>query len=220
MVGADPGLRSGLVLVQVALSFVLLVGAALLLQSLQKMRNTSPGFSTHDVLVTNVDLFGSGYDAQRAENFQKQLIARLQIARRASSPRHLPASFPWASFRPASASIAVDGYVPPPNEQPVVDYNQVSPGYLRHRGNLRLSPDASSHLPTTRPPRPSPSSMSPWSGSFGMAENPIGQRLQVAGRWMRVVGVAKVSKYEYISESPKPFFFVPAAPKSFRPRAA
>src|SRR5882724_8338715 len=39
--------RSGLVLVQVSLSFVLLVGAGLLLQSLQKIRTASPGFSTH-----------------------------------------------------------------------------------------------------------------------------------------------------------------------------
>src|SRR5438309_9899674 len=37
-------LRSALVLVQVALSFVLLAGTGLLLQSLQRMQNTSPGF--------------------------------------------------------------------------------------------------------------------------------------------------------------------------------
>src|SRR5713101_7538301 len=42
--------RSGLVVVQVSLSFVLLVGAALLLQSLQRIRTASPGFSTHGVL--------------------------------------------------------------------------------------------------------------------------------------------------------------------------
>jgi predicted permease len=42
--------RSGLVVVQVSLSFILLVGAGLLLQSLQKIRTTSPGFSTHEVL--------------------------------------------------------------------------------------------------------------------------------------------------------------------------
>src|SRR5467141_1522569 len=39
-------LRSGLVLVQVSLSFVLLVGAGLLMQSLQRIRAASPGFST------------------------------------------------------------------------------------------------------------------------------------------------------------------------------
>src|SRR6266852_3807876 len=49
--GRRAWVRSGLVLVQVALSFVLLVGAGLLLQSLQKIRTSSPGFSTHEVLA-------------------------------------------------------------------------------------------------------------------------------------------------------------------------
>ncbi len=44
--------RSALVLVQVSLSFVSLVGAGLLLQSLVKMRNTDPGFSTQGVFTT------------------------------------------------------------------------------------------------------------------------------------------------------------------------
>jgi predicted lysophospholipase L1 biosynthesis ABC-type transport system permease subunit len=38
--------------------------------------------------------------------------------------------------------------------------------------------------------------------------NPIGQRLQVKGRWMQVVGVAKDSKYQSVREAPKPFFYV------------
>ena len=70
--------RSGLVVVQVSLSFVLLVGAGLLLQSLQKIRNSSPGFSTHGVLSTAVDLVSAGYDAQRAKNFQDELMDRVQ----------------------------------------------------------------------------------------------------------------------------------------------
>src|SRR5437899_2145175 len=46
--------RSGLVLIQVSLSFVLLVGAGLLLQSLQRIRTNSPGFLTREVLETLV----------------------------------------------------------------------------------------------------------------------------------------------------------------------
>ena len=38
--------QSGLVLVQVSLSFILLVGAALLLQSLLNVRTSCPGFTT------------------------------------------------------------------------------------------------------------------------------------------------------------------------------
>src|SRR3989442_2783091 len=70
--------RSGLVLVQVSLSFVLLVGAALLLQSLQRIRTASPGFSTHGVLFTAVDLVSAGYDAQRAQNFHGGVVNRLE----------------------------------------------------------------------------------------------------------------------------------------------
>src|SRR6266853_1886799 len=72
--GRRAWLRSGLVLVQVALSFVLLVGAGLLLQSLQKIRTSSPGFSTHEVLFTAVNLTSAGYDAQRAQTFQDELL--------------------------------------------------------------------------------------------------------------------------------------------------
>src|ERR1039458_8727868 len=61
--------RSGLVLVQVALSFVLLVGAGLLLQSLRGIQNISPGFSTR-TLTPNVDVKVAGYDRQRTNHFQ------------------------------------------------------------------------------------------------------------------------------------------------------
>src|SRR6266566_869877 len=50
-------LRSALVLVQVSLSFVLLAGTGLLLQSLQRMQNASPGFLTNNVIVSVTDLF-------------------------------------------------------------------------------------------------------------------------------------------------------------------
>src|SRR5712692_7607025 len=70
--------RSGLVLIQVSLSFVLLVGAGLLLQSLQRIRTTSPGFSTREVLETSVLLVSAGYDVQRAQSFQDELMDRVK----------------------------------------------------------------------------------------------------------------------------------------------
>src|SRR6266446_4858612 len=70
--------RSGLVLVQVSLSFVLLVGAGLLLQSLQKIRTASPGFSTHGVLFNVIDLRPAGYDAPGAQSFQDELLNRVK----------------------------------------------------------------------------------------------------------------------------------------------
>ena len=43
-----------------------------------------------------------------------------------------------------------------------------------------------------------------WAG-----RDPIGRRLQVKGRWTRVVGVAADSKYESMREVSQPFFYVP-----------
>src|SRR2546428_9909682 len=105
--------RSTLVLVQMSLSFVLLVGAGLLIQSLQGVRTASPGFSTQGVLTTGIDLFTAGYNAQRAKNFQDELIDRLQSlggVESAAFSRMTP--FSYRSY--ATAPIAVDGYQPPP----------------------------------------------------------------------------------------------------------
>src|SRR6266487_2743141 len=71
-------LRSALVLVQVSLSFVLLAGTGLLLQSLQRMQNTSPGFLTNNVIVSVVDLFSAGYKLDRAKIFHTQLLDRVR----------------------------------------------------------------------------------------------------------------------------------------------
>ena len=44
---------------------------------------------------------------------------------------------------------------------------------------------------------------------FWNGRNPIGERVQVKGRWRQVVGLAKDSKYQNVREARKPFFYVP-----------
>src|SRR6266851_4450244 len=68
--GGRAWVRSGLVLVQVSLSFILLVGAGLLMQSLLKVRTASPGFNTRGVQDTAIDLVSAGYTPARAQTFQ------------------------------------------------------------------------------------------------------------------------------------------------------
>jgi hypothetical protein len=41
------------------------------------------------------------------------------------------------------------------------------------------------------------------------SRSPIGERVQVKGRWMQEVGVAKDSKHQSVRETPKPFYYVP-----------
>jgi predicted permease len=199
--------RSGLVVVQVSLSFVLLVGAGLLLQSLERIRNSSPGFSTHGVLSTAVDLVSAGYDAQRAKNFQDELMDRVKALPGVESAvfaRMSPLSY--GSY--SSSPIAVDGYQPPPEEQPTVEYNEVAPEYFVTMGIPLVSGREFTRADDEKAALVAVVNET-MARRYWRGKDPIGERVQVKGRWMRVVGVAKDSKYQSVRETPKPFFYVP-----------
>ena len=205
--GGRAWVRSGLVVMQVSLSFVLLVGAGLLLQSLQKIRNTSPGFSTHEVLDTAVLLVSAGYDAQRAQTFQDELLNRVKAlpgVESAAFARMSPLSY--GSY--SSAPIAVDGYQPPPEEQPTVQYNEVGPDYFATMGIPLVSGREFTRADDEKAALVAVVNET-MVARYWRGRNPIGERVQVKGRWMQVIGVAKDSKYESVRETPKPFFYVP-----------
>jgi macrolide transport system ATP-binding/permease protein len=199
--------RSGLVVVQVSLSFVLLVGAGLLIQSLQKIRTSNPGFSTHEVLFTAVDLVSAGYDAQRAQNFQDQLLDRVKVmpgVESAAFARMTPLSY--GSF--SSTPISVDGYEVPPEERPTVEYNEVGPDYFATMGIPLVSGREFTRADDERAALVAIVNET-MAAQYWRGRNPIGERVQVKDRWMQVVGVAKDSKYRSVRETARPFFYVP-----------
>jgi len=199
--------RSGLVVMQVSLSFVLLVGAGLLLQTLQKVRNSSPGFSTHGVLSTAVDLVSAGYDAQRAKTFQDELIDRVKALPGVESAVFARAT-PLGYGSYSSSAISVDGYQPPPEEQPTVEYNEVGPDYFVTMGIPLVSGREFTRGDDEKAALVAVVNET-MAARYWRGKDPIGERVQVKGRWMRVVGVAKDSKYRSVRETPKPFFYVP-----------
>jgi predicted permease len=205
--GGKAWVRSGLVVLQVSLSFVLLVGAGLLLQSLQQIRTASPGFSTHEVLETAVNLMSAGYDAERAQHFQDELLDRVKAlpgVESAAFARMTPLSYGSYSSTP----VAVDGYQAPPEEQPIVEYNEVGPDYFATMGIPLVSGREFTRADDegTAPVAIVNETMTT---KYWRGRNPIGERVQVKGRWMRVIAVAKDSKYESVRETPRPFFYVP-----------
>jgi len=200
-------LRSALVLVQVSLSFVLLVGAGLLVKSLQAIRNANPGFSTGGVLTTSIDLFTAGYDLQRAKTFQDELVDRLQGTagvESAAFSRMTPFSYRTYS----SASIAVDGYDAPPGEQPTAEYNEIGSGFLSTMGIPLVSGREFTRGDNETAP-PVAVVDQTMAAQFWRGADPIGSRVQVNGRWRQVVGVARAARYRNVVETPRPFFYVP-----------
>lgn len=72
-------LRSALVVTEVGMSLILLVGAALMFQSLEGLLRTQPGFDPHNLLTFNVGLLRSaGYDTKtKAIAFYDSFAAQL-----------------------------------------------------------------------------------------------------------------------------------------------
>ncbi len=66
-----------LVVTQVALAVVVLVGAGLLVRTLQNLRSVDLGFDAHNILIFEIDPMLAGYKGAQADNFYWDLQGRL-----------------------------------------------------------------------------------------------------------------------------------------------
>jgi predicted permease len=107
--------RMALVVVQVAFSLLLLVGAGLVLRSLEKIRPSRLGFSTESMVVGLVQLDEAKYDRPKTQEFYRQLserLASLPGVQSASLVSEMPLTFMGGT----RSSIDIEGYQPGANE--------------------------------------------------------------------------------------------------------
>ena len=108
-------LRSGLVLVQVALSLPLLISAGLLLKSLQNLRRVETGFGKENVLLASVNPTLNGYSQEKTHAFFTDLLNRTRAmpgVAAASLGSDMPISGGWDQN-----GLVVEGYTPKENEK-------------------------------------------------------------------------------------------------------
>ncbi len=115
--------RHMLVVVQVALSFTLLVTAGLSIRTLGVRLARDPGFEPANVSTLSVDVATQGYDEKRGALFLRQLLRRVDTAPGVESASL--AQFAPATNRSEGTSARTG------NEEPIrVDTNSVGPGYF------------------------------------------------------------------------------------------
>jgi predicted permease len=203
--------RQGLVVAQVALAFVLLIGAGLLLTSFQRLLGVNPGFVAENVLTGRVSPLETRYPDDAA--------VRAYVSRALERIRALPgvqaagvSSFLPFSWDGNSSVIIAEGYVPAPGES-VVSPNQlyVTPGYLEamrvpvKRGRFFNDSDT---LNTTRVVVIDEQ----LANKFWPNQDPIGRRMYLPDgpddvvkpgpkvTWLQVVGVAGSVKMKGLVE--------------------
>jgi len=121
-------LGRALVIVQVALSLVLVVGAGLLARTLRNLETLDPGFDSRNVLLFGLDPTRAGYKEDRLRELDQRLLERLS-----EMPGVQSASFSFIT--PISGGgwdnfIFVEGYTPRPGEDMNTYINAVSPKFF------------------------------------------------------------------------------------------
>lgn len=114
-----------LVVAQVALTVVVLVGAGLLVRTLENLRHLDPGFATENLLTFSLDPTLTRYKGERLAEFNRNLQERFSAI-----PGVLSVTYsedPLLSGSISETSVHLPGT--PPKEMTQVDYMPVGPGF-------------------------------------------------------------------------------------------
>jgi len=126
--GGSLVLRKGLVVAQVALSFLLLFGAGLFVRSLQNLKGTDTGVQLDNLITFQLAPALSGYDSTRATMFYRALLDRLRAVPGVQSAGM--ATVPILSGDEWDNSMSVEGHQFKDGEDMQAFMNAVSPGYF------------------------------------------------------------------------------------------
>ena len=201
-------LRGLLVGVEVALAMVALIGAGLFLRSFGNASRIEPGFNANNVAVSQFYLSNAGYTAEEQRSFCRRLRERVESMPGVVAVTYtdfVPLTSPGSS---PQNQVAVEGYVPAPNEQMLLHRATVPPGYFDFMGIRMLE----GRDFTERDEAGAPTVIivnETFAHHFFGDSSAIGRTVRTGGGTLTIVGEVKDSKYDSPMELPQPYFYVP-----------
>jgi predicted permease len=192
---------------EIALAFVLLIGAALCLKGLRQARQVDFGFNPDHVLTAGLRIGMNGYNKTTGTQFYRQLQQRLGELPQVEAAA-LASWFPLGLEGGKSYPVMVDGYVRPPGEDPSFTYARISPRYF---DTLQIPLIAGRDF-TLRDDADAPAVAivnTAFARHFWPGQDAIGRTFGCNGRSHTIVGIAKTGKYRALDEAPRPFFYLP-----------
>ncbi len=209
-----PWFRRALVGVEVALSVVLLAGAALMVQSFVRMMRVDPGFRTNGVLLANVTLPFQAYsDNAKAQAFFDEALTRLgglPGVTRATLTTNIPLLRSVGVW-----DFEIEGRQRPGPGQPAWNAAPAfvgaglfeAMGMKLVRGRLFTAEDRAGREPVAIVSEA-------FARKFFAGEDPIGLHIRVFGNqvpYSRIVGIVGDLRDENLETDPRPLYFMPHA---------
>src|SRR5213595_2675604 len=217
-------LRGLLVIAEVAVSFVLLIGAGLLINSFIHLRNLDPGFRADHLLTAKIDLSEVKHPDQEHRNpFLDEVLRRVRAlpgVQSAAIAGNLP-----LTYNGDSMNISVEGLPdPPPDQRPDVIYRAIGPGYFGSMGiPIIRGRDFTNHDKgdsTNVVVISEKTAQHFWPG-----QEPIGKRLKPGSStsntpWREVIGIVKdVRQNDFIATPKMQMYFTYRQLKDLAPNA-
>jgi putative ABC transport system permease protein len=204
------GLRRVLVVLQVALSLVLVVGALLFVRSLRNLTTVDAGFRQDGLLVVSMDLRKTGVPPERRTAFYQEITDRLSALPGVTSGAQ-------ALIVPVSGSGWNNDIVINGTRQPdTVNFNTVSADYFKTMGTPLLAGRSFNAHDTTSSEKVVIVTEL-FARKYFPNQNPVGQVFQIEegqGQprpFNHIVGVVKDSKYTDLREQFTPLAFYAAS---------
>jgi putative ABC transport system permease protein len=182
--------RSVLVVTEVALALVLLVGAGLMIRSLERLRAFDPGFKADNVVTARVRLPEQRYSPEKISDFSRRLIEKLEAVPSAESVS-IASDVPLGGVVSA-INIAVEGGTE--TENVIRAYtHRVSPRFFSTLGIPLLRGRDFSPQDSAQAPKVIIISDS-MARRFWPGQDPVGKRISRGSgehlRWYSIIGVA------------------------------
>jgi predicted permease len=198
--------RGVLVMAEVALATVALVGAGLFVRSFQNLRAINPGFDARNVLFGRFFIETAGYTGEQIEQFSARLKERMLGSSEVEAAS-------YTDFVPLSTTagpwnyVQVEGYTPAPGESPAVNRALVAPDYFATM-RIPILEGRDFNARDERKGEPVMIVNEAFAKRYFHGQSPLGRKVRAAGKWCRVVGLAKDSKYFSPGEAASPHFYV------------
>jgi len=211
--GARKGLRSVLVIAEVALALVVLIGAGLLVKSFSRVQHVNPGFRPDHVIAMDISLPQQGYgQPEQRVAFMRQLIERVRAVpgvEGTGATTVLP-----LGGNNQSGSFQIEGrQVPQGQSSPHGDRWRVTSDYFKTMG-IRL---VKGRYFDDRDSPESPGVAivdETMAKKYWPNEEPVGKRITFEGsqagpRWREIVGIVGHVKHSGLEGESRVQYYVP-----------